>query len=220
MIRAAIIVAMCAPPLALADDSQANVTVDAPVHVTPVVATPDEYANRAGEEANLQTVEHRQGLWLHIGLGPSLGFAVGGNTGSGQGGSLHLMIGQVMRPTWVAFLALTGNAQQHEVMNERKINNYTTAQAGFQWWWKKSLFLRWAAGVGTYRCNQCEDPDEPTNPIRVDYQRTGVSGTFGVGFELVRAKGIVIGLEGSGISTLTTEGVPVSLGFHVFASVD
>ena len=66
--------------VAFADDVKPNpsVTVDAPVHETPVRAPTDENTDRSGYEANLDPRESRRGFFLHAGLGPSV--TIGGGT--------------------------------------------------------------------------------------------------------------------------------------------
>lgn len=206
---------IAAPALAVANDGRP--VVDAPVHVTPVDPKPDEHADRAGEEANLETTLARQGFFLHLGIGPS----VVTGTGSGTGAGVTFMMGAVMRPTWVALLAITANGQRHEVMDTVHINDYTTVGLGAQWWPSNgALHGRATLGFGGYRCKQCQDPDRPTDPVPIDYQRQGVNGTFAVGVDLVRFKGLVWGLDFSVISTIHSDGALIALGLQSYLSLD
>lgn len=213
---------VCAPALAVADEPAPKVTptvmVDAPVHETPVQPPTDENTDRSGYEANLDPQESRRGFFLHAGLGPSV--TIGGGTGTGAGASL--VFGAVMRPTWVMVLALTANGQGHEVMDELHINDYTSIGIGTQWWPNNgAIHARTTLGVGGYRCKQCTNPEQPTDPVPIDYTRRGVNGTFAVGVDLVRFKGLVWGLDVSAIFTVHGEpGVITALGFQSYLSLD
>lgn len=194
-----------------------KVSVDAPVHETPVRKDPDEDALRAGEEANLETTLRRQGFFAHAGIGPSV--TIGGGTGTGGGGTL--MLGATMRPTWVALLSITANAQRHEVMNKIYINDYSSVGLGAQWWPSNgAVHGRATLGVAGYRCSQCQNPDRATDPVPVDYRRSGLNGTFAMGVDLVRFKGLVWGLDVSAIFTVHGDGVITALGFQSYLSLD
>lgn len=197
------------------------VAVDAPVHDTPVRTPTTDNSDRSGEEANLDPRESRRGFFLHAGIGPSI--TIGGGTGTGAGATL--MFGAVMRPNWVMLLATTANGQGHEVMDTLHINDYTTLGIGTQWWPNNgAVHVRSTVGVGGYRCKQCDNPAEPTNPVKIDYQRRGINVSFAVGVDIVRFKGLVWGLDISAISTVhrlaTSDGVIVSLGFQSYLSLD
>jgi hypothetical protein len=213
MMRALVLVAAMSSPT-IADTKP---VVDAPVHVTPVDPEPDPAATRAGEEANLETTQKREGFFLHAGVGPSV--TIGGGTGTGAGGTF--MMGAVMRPTWVALLAITANGQRHEVMDKIHINDYSTIGLGVQWWPSNAaVHGRGTIGFGGYRCKQCQDPDQPTDPVPIDYQRRGVNATIAIGVDLVRFKGLVWGLDVSTIFTVHGGGVITALGFQSYFSLD
>jgi hypothetical protein len=208
-----------APALAFADDKP-KVIVDAPVHETKVKTGKDdidETATRAGEEANLETTLKRQGFFAHAGIGPSV--TIGGGTGTGGGGTF--MLGAVVLPTWVALLSITANAQRHEVMNTIHTNDYTSIGLGGQWWPSNgAAHMRGTLGFGGYRCKQCTDPDEPSNPVLIDYRRQGLNITVAFGVDLVRFKGLVWGLDISAIGTVDGDGVITALGFQSYLSLD
>jgi hypothetical protein len=232
----AVIVAMSSP--AFADDPKPNPnivvdatvhetpvlpsgTLDAPVHATPVKSDKDRAASRA-ENANVfahDPREGRQGFFLHSGIGPSV--TIGGGTGTGGGGTL--MLGTTMGRTLVGLVAFTVNAQRHEVMKDVHTNDYSTVGMGMQWWPSNgALHVRGTLGIGGYRCKQCVDPDHPTDPVLIDYDRRGVNGTFAVGIDLYRTSfGLVWGLDTSAIFTVHSDpGVITALGFQSYLSVD
>ena len=207
-----------APGLALAAPDP-DVKVDAPVIEETVKSGDDERATRAGDESNLETSERRRGFWMHAAVGPSI--TVGGNnTGTGAGGTL--LLGTVVRPTAVVFLGVTANGVRHEVMDTVHINDYTTLQGGFTWWpsGSGSAYFRGSAGFGAYRCKQCRNPDDPLDPVTIDFRRRGlaVAGTFGV--DIVRFRGLVWGLEIGSVFTITPAGVILGLGLQAFLSFD
>jgi hypothetical protein len=218
--RVAIVIA-CAPALAFADVTpNPNVTVDAPVHETPVEKPTDDNTDRA-EEANLDPRQSRRGFFLHAGLGPSI--TIGGGTGSGAGATLAF--GAVMSPHFVMVLAMTANGQGHEVMDQLHINDYTSIGLGLEWWPRNgAVHIRGTTGFGGYRCKQCADPEEPTDPVKIDYERRGLNLTVAVGVDIVRFKGLVWGLEIGGVGTVhrlaTSDGVIVSLGLQSYLSLD
>lgn len=239
--KLAAIVVTVASAHALADDVKPNpsVVVDAPVHETPVQPTtgtivdstvhetpvektPDPRAIRAGEESNVlmrDPHDGRQGFFFHGGIGPSI--TIGGGTGTGGGGTL--MLGTSVHETVVAVLAFTVNAQRHEVMDKVHTNDYSSVGLGVQWWPSNgAVHARFTLGIGGYRCKQCSNPDEPTNPVLIDYDRRGVNGTFAVGIDLYRTSfGLVWGLDTSAIMTVHTEpGAIVALGFQSYLSID
>jgi hypothetical protein len=153
-------------------------------------------------------------------LQSSLGASVTIGGGTGNGGAVSLKVGQVVRPNAVVLLEGNYNGQGHEIGKTLYINDYTTILAGMQIWPGQSVYFRVAGGFGAYRCKQCQDPDDAMNIEPVDYRRRGITGTFAVGLELVRFKGIVLGLDASSVTSITPDGVITSLGLQWFLSVD
>jgi hypothetical protein len=218
----AIAAAVCAPALAFGDElkPRADIVVDAPVHATPVQKPTDENTDRA-DEANLDPHTSRRGFFFHGGLGPSI--TIGGGTGTGAGATL--VFGAVMRRDWVMLLSLTANGQGHEVMDELHINDYTSIGLGLEWWPNNgAVHFRGTTGFGGYRCKQCDDPEEPTDPVKIDYERRGLNITVATGIDIARFKGLVWGLEINAVGTVhrlaTSDGVIVSLGFQSYLSLD
>ena len=97
----------------------------------------------------------------------------------------------------------------------------TSLGLGLQWWPSKgAAHGRGTLGVGGYRCKQCQNPDQPTDPVPLDYRRSGVNATFAVGIDIIRFKGLVWGLDISTIFTVHGDGVITALGFQSYLSVD
>lgn len=177
---------------------------------------PDPVATRAGQEANLESTEHRQGLTFALALGPSM--TIGGGTGGG--GALGLRLGQVIRPNAVALVEATYNGQGHRVMNNLYVNDYTTLMGGLQAWLGPFVYFRVSAGFGSYRCKQCKDPSDSGNIVPVDYVRRGITSAGAVGFEPFRVRNVTIGPAASTVITLTPDGVIVSLTGAIVVSFD
>ncbi|MGE0395210.1 MAG: hypothetical protein AB7T06_00685 [Kofleriaceae bacterium] len=221
--KLALLVTLCAPALAFADDvtPKPGIVVDAPVHETPVKQPTDGNIDHSGEEANLEPQHSRRGFFFHLGGGASI--TVGGGTGTG--GTLSLVFGAVMTRELVMVLATTASGQGHEVMDKLHINDYTSIGIGLQWWpGNGAVHVRGTAGFGGYRCKQCVDPAEETNPVPIDYQRRGIGLNGAVGVDIVRRGGFALGLELAFINTVhrlaTSDGVIVGIASQLYASFD
>ena len=174
---------------------------------------PDPAAERAGF-ANLESIEHRQGFTFSAALGGSV--TIGGGTGTG--GNLALKLGRVATPKTVFTFVLGGSAQFHRSADMKSLiaNNLTYALAGAQYWAVPSLWLGIAAGAGTYHCNECVT-EEGT---RETSKRAGPSGGVGAGVDLVRFKGVVLGLEVYSIGVITRGGFIMTSGMSLGLSFD
>lgn len=150
---------------------------------------PEPAADRAAN-ANLESIEHRRGLVFSAALGPSLTFH--GNTGTG--GTFSLKVGHVATPRAVFTFLIGGGAQPHRVGTDGDLvaNNVTYALAGAQYWATGSVWLSLGVGGGTFHCNQCIDQ---TTMIPTDTKHAGLASGAGAGVDLVRFKGMVLGLE-------------------------
>ena len=164
---------------------------------------PEPAADRAAN-ANLESVEHRRGVVFSAALGPSLTFH--GNTGTG--GTLALKVGHVATPRAVFTFLIGGGAQPHRVGTDGDLvaNNVTYALAGAQYWLTGSVWVSLGAGGGTFHCNQCIDK---TTMIPKDTKHAGIASGAGAGVDLVRFKGMVLGLEIYSILLLPTDDKPV-----------
>lgn len=175
---------------------------------------PDPAAERAGF-ANLESTEHRRGVTFGGALGPSV--TIGGGTGTG--GNLALRVGHVATPKTVFVFTLGGSAQLHRggEMGKLIANNLTYALAGGQYWAAPSLWLGLGLGAGTYHCNECLDQD---TELRVTTKRAGPSGGVSGGVDLVRFKGVVLGLEVYSIGVITRDGFITTSGMSLGLSFD
>ncbi len=171
---------------------------------------PDPAAARAGD-ANLESTAHRRGLVFGGALGPSLTF--GG--GSPAGGGLLLRIGHVATPRTVITFTVGGDTQLHKVGDAVIANSVGYGLAGAQYWVGPSLWVSLGLGAGNYRCNQCQNDAKQT----VDTRRAGIASGAGIGVDLVRFHGVVLGLELHGMTLLarggliTTSGIALGLSF-------
>lgn len=218
---------VCAPALAFGDTTNddikpnPSIAVDAPVHETPVEKPTKKNTDTSGEDANLDPQESRRGFYLHGGLGPSI--TIGGGTGNGAGATV--VFGAVMSRSLVMLIATTANGQGHEVMDKLHVNDYTTIGLGLQWWpGNGAAHFRGTLGVGGYRCKQCTDPAEETNPLPIDYQRRGISFNGAAGVDIFRRGGFAWGLEMTFVNTVhriaTSDGVIVGIGLQSYFSFD
>ncbi len=167
---------------------------------------PEPAAERAAN-ANLESIEHRRGVVLSAALGPSLTFH--GN--AGVGGTFALKVGHVATPRAVFTFLVGGGAQPHRVGTEGDLvaNNVTYALAGAQYWVTGSVWVSLGVGGGTFHCNQCIDPDAM---IPKDTKRAGLASGAGAGVDLVRFKGMVLGLEIFSVLVLPKDDKPVLSG--------
>lgn len=167
---------------------------------------PEPAADRAGN-ANLESVEHRRGVVFSAALGPSLTFH--GSTGTG--GTFLLKVGHVASPRATFTFLIGGGAQPHRVGADGPLvaNNVTYALGGAQYWFTGSVWVSAGVGGGTFHCNQCIDMD--TN-IATDTKRAGLASGAGAGVDLVRFKGMVLGLEIYSVLVLPKDDKPVLSG--------
>lgn len=181
----------------------------------------DPAATRAGE-ANLETLEKRQGFTFGVMVGPSLTFGAD----VGTGGALTLRMGQVATPSTVVSFELNGAAVFHRVEDPADpdapgrlvANSNTTLLAGVQHWVNPSLFLRAGAGVGNYRCNECGAPD--ASGMRRTDKYAGVAGGFGAGIDVVRWGSLVLAFEVHSVTLFTLDGMLSNNSLGLALSVD
>jgi hypothetical protein len=178
---------------------------------------PDPVAQRAGEEANLDPIEHRRGLTASLAIGPAI--TVGGG-GTGAGGSLNLAFGTVAGPRSIFWVELGGSAAAHKVSGNVELNQYTHSLIAGQLYLQPALYARIGAGYAQYRCKQCRDPDDDTNIMPVDYTRRGVAGELAFGVELVHFHMFALSLEGGGVTAITKHGLILGLRSGLVLSLD
>jgi hypothetical protein len=163
---------------------------------------PDPAATYAGEEANLESKELRRGFVGGGALGGS--FTTGSTTGSG--GALSLWLGQVATPRTVVLFEVAAATQFKRIDETSGLiaDNVTSVLAGAQHWLGPSLWVRLTGGLGVYRCNQC---DLDGDGRRETFTRGGVSGGFAIGLDVVRWRGLVLGLQASSVNQLSRVGL-------------
>ena len=183
----------------------------------PVEAPPppvDPAALRAAD-ANLESTAPRRGFTGALALGPSITI---GN-GTGNGGALSLRLGQVATPHTVITFEIAGGAQLRRLgagaEAETVANSVLGLLVGAQRWIGPSLWVRIGGGVGTFTCPQkCEGA-----PLGDSVRLTGLAGIGGIGVEVVRVRGLTLGVELYALTQLNREGLfatgslALSLGF-------
>ncbi|MDX2091129.1 MAG: hypothetical protein SFX73_24930 [Kofleriaceae bacterium] len=166
----------------------------------PAVASPDPAASRVGE-ANLESLDKRQGMTFGAMVGPSLTFG----SDVGTGGALTLRMGQVATPSTVMSLELNAAAVFHRVEDRLVANNTGSLLAGVQYWVNPSLFVRAAAGFGNYHCKECGAPD--ADGMRRTDKYAGVAGSVGAGIDVVRWGRLVLSFEVHSVTLFTLDGM-------------
>lgn len=185
------------------------------VQASPSESVSDPAALRAGE-ANLESKARREGVTFSVAIGPSLTIG-SAPVGTGTGGAVSLRLGHVATPSTVILFELEGAAQLHKngTMGELVANNNTNLMTGAQSWIAPSLWVRAMAGVGRFQGNDIPiGPNPSANIVLV-----GPAGELGVGIDLARWRGAVLGLELYSINMvnrtglLSANGLSMSLAF-------
>lgn len=172
-------------------------------------SSPDPAAVAAGE-ANLESQAKRRGLTFGVSFGPSV--TIGGGTGTG--GAASFKLGQVATPRTVIAFELNGSAQRRKVaMGDIATNTISSFTVGAQYWVGPSLWIRGLGGIGFHHCDRCDSDLS-------DRDRVGLAGSAGLGIDLARARGVVLGLEGYGVSQLNRDGLLTTLVFALSLSVE
>ncbi len=183
-------------------------------HADPV----DPVARRAGEEANLEPVTPRRGLVGGASLGPS--FTTGETTGTG--GALHLRLGHVASPTTVILFELGGATMFKRIdqSSGRITDSVSHFVAGVQHWFAGSLSVRLGGGIGAFQCTMCLDDSTPGSGDRTTFVRPGVAGTLAVVVDVVRARSVVVSVEGVSVLQVGRGGVLSNNSLNVGLSFD
>jgi len=178
----------------------------------PPSTDPDEEATRAGE-ANLESTAKRRGFLFGASLGPSV--TIGKSIGTGTGGTLALRLGQVATPRTVIAFEINAGAQVRRVgigvdamdkpITEVRTNSVASFLAGAQFWFGPSIWIRINGGFGVTTCQKCST-DGTT-----DTRRGGLAGGGGLGVDIVRFKGLVLGVEAYNVTQLTKDGLQTTL---------
>lgn len=175
----------------------------------PPSTDPDDEATRAGD-ANLESQAKRRGFLLGASLGPSV--TIGKSIGTGTGATLALRLGQVATPRTVIAFELNAGAQVRRVGGvgpdgmgtEIRTNSVASFLAGAQFWFGPSIWIRINGGFGVTTCEKCKDGT-------TDTRRGGLAGGGGLGVDIVRFKGLVLGVEAYNVTQITKDGLQTTL---------
>ena len=164
------------------------------------VAAPDPAAVEAGD-ANLESVEHRRGTTLSVGLGGALTFGMGVKNAVGRGGGFDIRVGRVATRHTVITLELSVCALPHQLSSGGiSTNSSTSLLVGAQHWVNESLWVRAGLGYGVFLAN-----DEPLPGASRTLR--GAASVVGAGVDLVRWKSAVLDLELLSVAMVNREGV-------------
>ena len=182
-------------------------------------SAPDPEATRAGD-ANLESLAKRRGFTFGASLGPSV--TIGKGTGTGTGGAVSLRLGQVATPRTVISFELNGGAQLRrvptgtdamgKVISELRTNSIASFLAGAQYWFGPSIWIRIAGGLGVTTCQKCSND--------MDTRRAALAGGGGLGVDIARARGLVLGVEAYNVSQISRDGLQTTLVFALSLMVD
>jgi len=179
-----------------------RLAVVALVSLTAVAYADDDDADVS--EANLITKAPRSGTTVSAAFGPSFGVGFGIDGSVGTGGALSVRLGHVMTENSLLQLEIVGASQLHQLgMSGPTLHNDDLhALVGAQYYLQPSLWIRGAAGYGSYH--------EDFGGDKGDRTLRGVAGLFGFGLDLFRIKHIVIGFEYFTAGTITKDGLMTS----------
>ena len=158
-------------------------------------------------EANLETTESRSGLTFTATLGGGLTAGFGITDSVGRGGALSLRLGHVATRHTVITFEITATAALHKAatMSSTKANTDVNLLAGAQYYINRSLWLRAAGGVGVYTRRDVRDVGGNR-----DITLVGPTALGGIGFELLRFKWAVLGLEFNGSTMVSSDGLLIA----------
>jgi hypothetical protein len=184
-------------------------------HADPAV--PAQVALDAGD-ANLAPVADRSGLVFTAALGGGLMVGFGMNDSVGRGGSVSFRLGHVATPrTVIDFeLDVTAGLHQQAQNTATATNTETNLLAGAQYYANRSLWLRFAGGLGVYQGRDVV----LDNGQRGDLSLVGVAALVGLGVELARFKWAVFGIEASVSAMFNRDGVLVANGLDLGLAFD
>jgi hypothetical protein len=183
----------------------------------PTAPTPAQAALDAGD-ANLAPIAARNGLVFTAAIGGGLMVGFGINDSVGRGGSLSLRLGHVATSRTVINFELDVTAALHRqtTNSATATNTETNLVAGVQYYANRSLWLRFAGGIGVYQAQDVVlDNGQPG-----DQSLVGPAALFGLGVELARFKWAVFGIEASVSAMVNRDGVLVANGFDLGLAFD
>ncbi|HET9620434.1 MAG TPA: hypothetical protein VFP84_03630 [Kofleriaceae bacterium] len=187
-------------------------------HAEPAPApTPAQAALDAGD-ANLAPIADRSGLVFTGALGGGLMVGFGINDSVGRGGSVSFRLGHVATPRTVIDFELDVTAALHKQAENAATatNTETSLLAGAQYYAHRSLWLRFAGGLGVYQGRDVV----LDNGQRGDQTLVGPAVLAGIGVEIARFKWAVFGIEASVSAMFNRDGVLVANGLDVNLAFD
>jgi hypothetical protein len=181
-----------------------------PVEAAPAVAD--------ASEANLESIERRQGLTFTAAVGGGLIVGFGIDDSVGRGGSLALRLGHVATRRTVITFELGATAALHKAAtnSDTRPNTNTNLAAGAQYFVNPSMWLRLSAGVGLY---QRRDVMLPGGGIG-NRSLVGPVMVGGLGVEVLRFRWAVLGIEAATSTMINRDGVLVAGGLDLALSFD
>jgi hypothetical protein len=193
-VRAAVLVIAIASSAAFAD-SKPEQKNEAP---------PDENADVESREANLESNAPRKGVVFGLAIGP--GVLMGGNVGVGRGGALSLRLGHVATRSSVITFEIVGTGAQHSIAtNDPAVTDTNVGLfAGIQTYISRATWLRLSGGPTVFSANIGGSNQ---------HQNGGVGGLAGAGFDIARWGYLVLDISAFGMTSLTSDGGKVQLGF-------
>jgi hypothetical protein len=168
-------------------------------------------------EANLESTERRRGVTFTATAGPGLVAGFGIESAVGRGGSLTLRLGHVATRRTVITFELAATAVLHKPTMESDVETDTNTNlaAGAQRYVNPSLWLRLGSGVGFYRRREVVQLEQV-----VTRRLFGPILVGGLGFDLLRFRWAVLGIELATSMMINRDGVLVVGGVNLGLSLD
>jgi hypothetical protein len=141
-----------------------------------------------------------------FGLAGGFGVLIGGDIGVGRGGALSLRLGHVAtRSTEITF-ELSGTGALHRLgMNDSAVTDTNVwLFAGALTYVSRATWVRAAAGPTVFTANVGGAGQ---------YTAGGLGGLVGGGLDVARFGYLVLGFEAFGMSSITSDGFKMQLGF-------
>jgi hypothetical protein len=183
----------------------------------PPAEAPDPAVEYAAD-ANLESIENRQGLTIAGSLGGGLLVGLGIEGPTGRGGSFDVRLGHVATPRTVITFELGGTVVLHGMTNAATYTNTDlNALAGAQYYVSESLWLRFAGGLGVYQASHVQGSN-PSNPS-IDFRLIGPAVLGAIGVDVARFKWAVFGVE-LGTSVMVHSGALVASDLRLGVAFD
>jgi hypothetical protein len=187
---------------------RAAMLVIAPLSVVTAVAhagdKPDPNADYEASEANLEPNAPRSGMMFAFAGG--FGVLMGGDIGVGRGGAVSIRVGHRATHDTELTFELSGTGALHKIGTNDSPTTDTNVGLfiGAQTYFGRATWLRVAAGPTAFTAN-----------VQTSMQHTagGVGGLVGGGLDLARWGYLVLGFESFAMSSITSDGFKMQLGF-------